>query len=108
MKEGGQLLMAPKPSVRTLLPNATSFAWQARVSVAEVILRGCRHAGMGWAAKEQKDFKVKPLSAEQKACVLKAPAGEAAHAIIHAWQAANAARSEKELEVLNAGEKASR
>ena len=47
---------------------------------------------MGWAAKETKDFKVKPLTPEQKACVLQAPAGEAAHAIIHAWQTANAAR----------------
>lgn len=47
-----------------------------------------------------------PLTDEQKACVLQMPAGEAGHAIIHAWQTANAGRDEKTLEYLNGGEKA--
>ena len=98
--------MAPVPVIRTLLANATSFAWQARLGIAEHALRTCKHVGMGWAAKEVGDIKVRALTDEQKACILKQPAGETVHAIVHAWHTANANHSDELLKYLNEGEKA--
>ncbi|KAL1511240.1 hypothetical protein AB1Y20_006049 [Prymnesium parvum] len=96
---------APVPSIRLLLPNVTSFAWQARASVADTTLRRCGHAGLGWAMKS-KPFTTAPIEDNVKSCILASPAGDAIHGIIQAWMKASEARTETEMEILNAGEKA--